>query len=1070
MKKVLFVFLGVLLTVSVAYAQTGKVTGQVVDAETGEPLPGVNVIILETDLGAATDAEGYYNIIGVSPGAYDIQASFIGYATVTVEGIRVNIDLTTTQNFQLQSQAIAGQEVIVEAAAPVVKPDISANIANVDAVEIEDVPVAGVTEFINLQAGIEPGMQIRGGGLNEVAFVVDGLNTRSGRDFQPFTGISYTSVDQFQIQTGGFNAEYGNVRAGLINIVTKEGPRDRYTANILTRYSPPQKRHFGIAPDHPNSYYMRPHLDDEVAWVGTHSGESPWDAYTRAQYPQFNGWNAASETVMNDDDPSNDMTPEQAQELFLWRTRKDFEPVHPMYEADVSFGGPVPFVSRPLGNLRFFGSYRQTQKPYIVPQMREFYWDQTYQMKVTSNISPNIKLMIDGMLANQYGVNPSDQGTTEILTGEMPNYPWDAHWSTPGIQVTRLGWDNVWAWHTWVPMDITRNRIGAKLTHTLSTSSFYEFTFHRNFDDYFSRPGRERNYEPVRYFGSYGADEAPAGWTAGGGGQDFDPTHEMRLGAHWGSGRDSSNVTTYDARFDLSSQITRWSQLKTGLQFTYYDHNTHHGEWDPYFVHHHNPKYIWDRSLIQGAFYVQDKMEFQGMVANVGVRADYFTTTQEYYNYQDFDRAFSPQYGFYQLDEALETRPVPTQLFLSPRVGISYPITANSKLFFNYGHFRQMLNAQDLVGVRMVHGAQVDQVGNPEHPMPRTVSYELGYEHNLPSQILLRISGYYKSQDDQPRDVWYTSIDGQVNYNIAQPLNYQDIRGVELSLHKSSGRWVRGFANYTYHVEKSGNFGFDHYYQNDFEQRRYEQEYRGYYQSKPIPEPFARLNLTFLTPPEFGPAYGGLNLLGDWRLNILGEYRSGDVFTWTGGAALPGVQNNVRWKDFWMLNMRLAKNFQTGFGRVQLFMDIDNVLNLKYLYWHSAFAGGGVTGRNDFEDYMMSLHLPEEVFAEIDGAPYRMIPGNDRPGDYRKAGVEFQPVEVVDGQPEGEPEALRARAWYYNKENETYHKWEEGSWTQVSQSAVDQMLDNKAYINMPNNVSFTFLNPRQIFLGIRLWF
>jgi len=238
-KSVLFFLLFFLFSTTVALAQTGKITGRVTDAETGEPLPGVNVILVGTEMGAATGVEGYYNIINVPPGSYTMQASFIGYATITLQNVQVNIDLTATHNLQMQTEAIAGQEVVVEATTPIVQPDVSANIANVSAVEIENIPVAGVSEFINLQAGIEPGMTIRGSGLSEMSFVIDGMTTRDAHTDQPFTGVSYTSVDQFQVQTGGFNAEYGNVRCGLINVVTKEGSRDRYSFDILARYSPP---------------------------------------------------------------------------------------------------------------------------------------------------------------------------------------------------------------------------------------------------------------------------------------------------------------------------------------------------------------------------------------------------------------------------------------------------------------------------------------------------------------------------------------------------------------------------------------------------------------------------------------------------------------------------------------------------------------------------------------------------------------------------------------------------------------------------------------------------------------
>ena len=146
-------------------------------------------------------------------------------------------------------------EVTVIAERPVVQRDVSANVANFNAEEVENMPVSGVDEVIDLQAGIEPGLRVRGGGLNEVAFMVDGMSTAVGRDQQPFTNVSFTSVSEVQVQTGGFNAEYGNARSGIINVVTKDPPRDRYTADVLLRYAPGPaevlRRHGPQRPDGP---------------------------------------------------------------------------------------------------------------------------------------------------------------------------------------------------------------------------------------------------------------------------------------------------------------------------------------------------------------------------------------------------------------------------------------------------------------------------------------------------------------------------------------------------------------------------------------------------------------------------------------------------------------------------------------------------------------------------------------------------------------------------------------------------------------------------------------------------
>nr|AGO88174.1 hypothetical protein [uncultured bacterium 4130011-I07] len=72
------------------FAGNGKITGIIVNKETGEPLPGVNVVVEEIALGAATDVNGYYFIINVPPGDYTLQASYIGYATQKVQNLRVN--------------------------------------------------------------------------------------------------------------------------------------------------------------------------------------------------------------------------------------------------------------------------------------------------------------------------------------------------------------------------------------------------------------------------------------------------------------------------------------------------------------------------------------------------------------------------------------------------------------------------------------------------------------------------------------------------------------------------------------------------------------------------------------------------------------------------------------------------------------------------------------------------------------------------------------------------------------------------------------------------------------------
>src|ERR1035437_8930951 len=105
---------------SLTFAQAGKLAGKVTDKK-GEPLPGANVVIQKSTLGAASDIDGYYSIINVRPGIYSIRAGFIGYQTIIIENVRISSDQTTTLNIELNEQVIQGQEVIVTAKKPLVE-------------------------------------------------------------------------------------------------------------------------------------------------------------------------------------------------------------------------------------------------------------------------------------------------------------------------------------------------------------------------------------------------------------------------------------------------------------------------------------------------------------------------------------------------------------------------------------------------------------------------------------------------------------------------------------------------------------------------------------------------------------------------------------------------------------------------------------------------------------------------------------------------------------------------------------------------------------------------------------
>jgi len=185
-KACCFMIMSAMLLVSVTgvlnAGTTGKISGQVVDKKTGAGLPGATVVVVGTSLGAAADANGNYFILNVPPGMYSVRASVVGYSAVVQSNVRVLIDLTATVNFTgnyaLQEEAIQAGEITVVAERPVVQPDISGNVANISATEIQNLPRTSVQQIIDLQAGVERGFVIRGGGRDQINFAVDGLSLR----------------------------------------------------------------------------------------------------------------------------------------------------------------------------------------------------------------------------------------------------------------------------------------------------------------------------------------------------------------------------------------------------------------------------------------------------------------------------------------------------------------------------------------------------------------------------------------------------------------------------------------------------------------------------------------------------------------------------------------------------------------------------------------------------------------------------------------------------------------------------------------------------------------------------
>lgn len=933
-------------------------------------------------MGAATAMDGHYFIVNIPPGTYSVEASMIGYQKVTKTNVQVTIDHTSTVNFALEQTAIAGQEVTITAEREVIKMDISASQISSSTEEIMNVPmVRDVQEFINLQAGVENDL-IRGGGFDQVQFMVDGLSVVDNRLNQPVNMVNLTAIQDVTITKGGFLAEYGNLRSGLINIVTKDPSAKRYAGSIDIRYTPAYQKHGGPSIFDPENYWLRPFLDDDVAWAGTNSGA--WDEYTEQQYNFFEGWNSVAEkhALNNDEDPNNDVTPQDLQNLFIWQHRAQgadaFVPSgydgpprvgsygdKPDWKVDATFGGPVPYVSSYLGNLSFLASYSDNWEMFGLPTSREYYKENASMLKLVSRMTQNMKLTLDGM----HGITRT---VARELNGHNPGYmnsAMDIFWSGEDRIIKGEAMYYPGALNPYI---LDRTVYGLSFDHVLSQSTFYQVRV--SYLDVQQRSLawlRERDPATITSFGGIEVDEAPYGVKTSGG--PLLMQDGMYYGAHSAGARDSSNSRAWNLKFDLTSQLNRYNQMKFGFTanyddiYTYTEKNRWESTWENFY-------HQWHEYPIRVGAYVQNKLEFEGMIANFGVRLDYNDPNTDWFSLDDpYSRYYKSKYKHLLLSEAPQEK-ANGKLKLSPRLGISHPISANSRLYFNYGHFYSMPPSADMYEIRWGRASRsVERVGNPSANLPKTVAYELGWEFDLMDMFLIHLSGYYKDVTDQTNAVRYTSFDGQVDYRRYENNNYEDIRGFEIRIDKRWGRWVTGWVNYNYILNTEGYIGRERYFEDPREQRI--EGLQNPYQEVPVARPFARASLLFSTPQDFGPTMGGFKPLANIRFNTLFHYKAGRYETWD-PLDTRELQDNIQYKPSYIFDMRLSKMLNLAGFNAEAFIDVNNVFNYEANWSGEAFSSG-----DDRRKYLESLHLPMYNAEEYQGVGY--TGGNDKVGELR---------------------------------------------------------------------------------------
>ncbi len=234
-------------TASAQSTTTGAIQGVLTDATTGEALVGVTITVTSPALQGAqstiSEGDGSYKITNLPPGEYLIT---FYYLTVTVErgGVAVGVNKATPVYQKINSDDATGETIKIEDSAPTIDPTSTTQGITIDKAYIKNIPVPGRTFEATLGAaagsqGDALGVSFSGSSSLENQYVVDGVNT-TGLTFGTVgSPIINDFIEEIEVITGGYNAEFGRATGGIVNVVTKSGSNE-FKGSVFGTYQPGQ--------------------------------------------------------------------------------------------------------------------------------------------------------------------------------------------------------------------------------------------------------------------------------------------------------------------------------------------------------------------------------------------------------------------------------------------------------------------------------------------------------------------------------------------------------------------------------------------------------------------------------------------------------------------------------------------------------------------------------------------------------------------------------------------------------------------------------------------------------------
>ncbi len=946
----IFTCIAIVGTHSAIAATIGKISGIVTAEATKQPLTNAKVTIVGTSTTATTNDSGYYVMTNIDPGGYDVRVELAGYRSKTVQATTVFAGLTTTINFALEtSEVVEIEGVTVTATKPLIKKDVTQTTRIIEADEIASMPRDTVNGILQTQAGVavlnsSGSLHIRGGRSMEIKYLIDGIpvNDPIGRGLG--LQISTNALEQMEVITGGFNAEHGDAQSGIINLITKAGTH-KFTGRVRYRVGQWGQHHgdpiYGPWLDPDNGFrpvalepfrgifigqpydYQTPYRgnsvtvgelaeregDDQVTFteiapgvyadrtenplqpvIDSETGEPKVNEETGEVIMERQPFRDADGTVIDYENKQVTLLDgyivdlEQYSEQF--NDTKDYK-LSPSHIGEFALSGPI------WGNrLTFsFASQLRRDESYL-PNSGS--GGHTLQGKLKFEITPELKLTASGL----YDVR------------EFNNYGGSLRFVPGAIEVdNRDG-----------------RSLSVQLSHNINSGTFYTLTFgqfHRSYASH--QPGKvwdplnktfeENAYDPEKSFDQNqeeGRIRNPAQQAYN------DTTYDVAGDNNFWTDR---NSTTSIFKGVFASQVTENHQIQTGIEFStnhlYNLGTTNYGSSNLYVEYY-------DVTPTSISLYAQDKMEYEGMIVNAGLRYDIYDPDGispkdplDPLELNEDDGTIKLDYDTYNVGLPVIKDPIEASVkhMIAPRLGISFPVSDRAKLHFTYGHYYQIPRGDDLYeNLSFDMRGAIRRRGNPDLEPERTIAYEVGIAQQFTDDLTFDITGFTKDINNLVSSV-HVDITNDYSYFINDI--YGRVQGVELSIRKwrTGGSPVSGMLSYTYSVAKgkgsSRNLGYLTYYR---QQPEVTESHPLAWDQRHIISAFLDIQLPFTS-----------------AVNFVGRYASGLPYTPNPRAPIKPAINSKRYPATYNVDALVSKRSTISGITYTFFADIRNIFNTKNL-------------------------------------------------------------------------------------------------------------------------------------------